>query len=623
MNQQDIEQVVKAVLLKMQSSDTPPAAVHEMGVFASLDDAVAAAKVAQQGLKSVAMRQLAIAAIREAGEKHARDLAELAVSETGMGRVEDKFAKNVAQARGTPGVECLSPQVLTGDNGLTLIENAPWGVVASVTPSTNPAATVINNAISLIAAGNSVIFAPHPAAKKVSQRAITLLNQAIVAAGGPENLLVTVANPDIETAQRLFKFPGIGLLVVTGGEAVVEAARKHTNKRLIAAGAGNPPVVVDETADLARAAQSIVKGASFDNNIICADEKVLIVVDSVADELMRLMEGQHAVKLTAEQTQQLQSVLLKNIDERGKGTVSRDWVGRDAAKIAAAIGLKVPEQTRLLFVETTAEHPFAVTELMMPVLPVVRVANVADAIALAVKLEGGCHHTAAMHSRNIENMNQMANAIDTSIFVKNGPCIAGLGLKFIPEKMINGFQIFAKFLVALITLGLAAAVVKFLLGWELIPGLDPIFMAPGDKPGEVMRAIEVIGSISCVLLGAYPMVLLLTRWFEKPLMSVGKVLNMNNIAAAGMVATLANNIPMFGMMKQMDTRGKVINCAFAVSAAFALGDHLGFAAANMNAMIFPMIVGKLIGGVTAIGVAMMLVPKEDASAAKTEAEAQS
>lgn len=201
MNQQDIEQVVKAVLLKMQSSDTPSAAVHEMGVFASLDDAVAAAKVAQQGLKSVAMRQLAIAAIREAGEKHARDLAELAVSETGMGRVEDKFAKNVAQARGTPGVECLSPQVLTGDNGLTLIENAPWGVVVSVTPSTNPAATVINNAISLIAAGNSVIFClASGGEKKAPQRAITLLNQAIVAAGGPENLLVTLANPDIDTA---------------------------------------------------------------------------------------------------------------------------------------------------------------------------------------------------------------------------------------------------------------------------------------------------------------------------------------------------------------------------------------------------------------------------------------
>jgi len=225
----------------------------------------------------------------------------------------------------------------------------------------------------------------------------------------------------------LFKFPGIGLLVVTGGEAVVEAARKHTNKRLIAAGAGNPPVVVDETADLARAAQSIVKGASFDNNIICADEKVLIVVDSVADELMRLMEGQHAVKLTAEQAQQLQPVLLKNIDERGKGTVSRDWVGRDAAKIAAAIGLNVPQETRLLFVETTAEHPFAVTELMMPVLPVVRVANVADAIALAVKLEGGCHHTAAMHSRNIENMNQMRTPLIPAFSLRTDRALPGWG----------------------------------------------------------------------------------------------------------------------------------------------------------------------------------------------------
>lgn len=172
MNQQDIEQVVKAVLLKMQDSSKPSSTVHEMGVFASLDDAVAAAKLAQQGLKSVAMRQLAIHAIREAGEKHARELAELAVSETGMGRVDDKFAKNVAQARGTPGVECLSPQVLTGDNGLTLIENAPWGVVASVTPSTNPAATVINNAISLIAAGNSVVFA------RIRQRKRSLSGQS-------------------------------------------------------------------------------------------------------------------------------------------------------------------------------------------------------------------------------------------------------------------------------------------------------------------------------------------------------------------------------------------------------------------------------------------------------------
>jgi aldehyde dehydrogenase len=301
-------------------------------------------------------------------------------------------------------------------------------VVASVTPSTNPAATVINNAISMISAGNSVVFAPHPAAKKVSQHAITLLNEAVIAAGGPANLMVTVANPDIDTAQRLFKYPGIGLLVVTGGEAVVESARKHTNKRLIAAGAGNPPVVVDETADIPRAARAIVHGASFDNNIICADEKVLIVVDSVADRLLAEMQLQHAFLLSSAQVEQLVPLLLKNIDEHGKGTVCRDWVGRDAAKIAAAIGLDVDVNIRLLLAETSSSHPFAVTEMMMPVLPVIRVGNVEQAIALAVKLEGGCHHTAAMHSRHIENLNQMANAIDTSIFVKNGPCIAGLGL---------------------------------------------------------------------------------------------------------------------------------------------------------------------------------------------------
>lgn len=398
------------------------------GIFDSLDDAVQAAAYAQQQLNSLELRQQVIKAIRVAGERYAQVLAEMAVAETGMGRVVDKYIKNVSQARHTPGIECLSAEVLTGDNGLTLIENAPWGVVASVTPSTNPAATVINNAISMIAAGNSVVFAPHPSAKNVSLRTISLLNKAIVATGGPENLLVSVCDPNIETAQRLFRYPGIGLLVVTGGEAVVEAARKHTDKRLIAAGAGNPPVVVDETADIPKAARAIVKGASFDNNIICADEKVLIVVDSVADALLAEMQRNHAVLLTQEQTEQLLPALLSDIDEQGKGRVNRDYVGRDATKLAEAIGLEVNEYTRLLLAETDASHPFAVTELMMPVLPVVRVKNVDDAIALALKLENGCRHTAAMHSTNIRNLNRMANAINTSIFVKNGPCIAGLGL---------------------------------------------------------------------------------------------------------------------------------------------------------------------------------------------------
>ncbi len=431
----DIERIVKAVVQSMQQGPgaitAPQATVAPAplpaGVFAALDDAVEQAHQAQRQLRTVAMRERVIAAIRSTGEQHARVLAEMAVAETRMGRVEDKVLKNIAQARHTPGTECLQPQALAGDRGLTLIENAAWGVIASVTPSTNPAATVINNAISMIAAGNSVVFAPHPAAKGVSQRTITLINEAVVAAGGPANVITTVAQPDIATAQRLFRYPDIGLLTVTGGEAVVHEARKHTDKRLIAAGAGNPPVVVDASADIPKAARDIVWGASFDNNIICADEKEVIVVASVADALKREMARHKAVEISLEQAQRLVDLVLTQVGPDGKGTVSRDWVGRDAALFAAKIGLDVPADTRLLFVETPADHPFAVTELMMPLLPVVRVETVEQAIALAVRLEGGCRHTAAMHSRNLDHLDQMANAINTSIFVKNGPCLAGLG----------------------------------------------------------------------------------------------------------------------------------------------------------------------------------------------------
>lgn len=433
-NPDDIARIVKAVLQSMGQAAPGVAAgaairpaTRAPGVFERLDDAVAAADAASRALRAVAMRTRVIEAIRAAGVAHARELAELAVAETGMGRVEDKVAKNISQARLTPGVECLSPRVLTGDRGLTLIENAAWGVIASVTPSTNPAATILNNTISMVAAGNAVVFAPHPAAKRVSQETIRRINEAVVAAGGPDNVAVTVGEPDIETAQRLFSYPGINLLVVTGGEAVVHEARRHTDKRLIAAGAGNPPVVVDASADLPRAARDIVAGASFDNNIICVDEKEIIVVASVADALKAEMKKHRAVELTRAQADALLPKLLTEIGADGRGKVCRDWVGRDAARIAAAIGLDLPADTRLLFVETGPDHPFAVTELMMPVIPLIRAASADEAIDLAVRLEGGCRHTAAMHSRDLDNLDRMANAINTSIFVKNGSCIAGLG----------------------------------------------------------------------------------------------------------------------------------------------------------------------------------------------------
>jgi aldehyde dehydrogenase len=427
LNQQEISQIVDRVLARLDKTTSRPE--HQAlpsGVFATLDEAVSAARDAQKSIHNLAFRRKIIAAMRQAGVKYAGELAELAVRETGLGRVEDKILKNRSQAELTPGVEDLHPEALSGDHGLTLIEQAAWGLVASVTPSTNPAATVINNSISMISAGNGVVFAPHPAAKQTTHRAIQVLNEAIAAIGGPAALLATVAEPTIETAQQLFRYPGIDLLVVTGGEAVVEAARSTTNKRLMAAGAGNPPAVVDETADLARAARDIVWGASFDNNIVCCDEKEIIVVDSVTDKLKREMEKHHAVELTADQAETLAREIL--VDYPGPKTrINRKWVGKDAALIALAIGLRVPEDTRLLFTETDADHPFARLELMTPVIPVIRARNADHAIDLGVALERGLHHTAAMHSKNIDKLHRMANEINTSIFVKNGPCLAGLG----------------------------------------------------------------------------------------------------------------------------------------------------------------------------------------------------
>ena len=429
LSQQDVARIVEIVVQRLGKLPSPPAnGTHQLpaGIYGGLDDAVRAAQEAQRKIGNLEFRGKIIAAIRVAGVAHARELAELAVQETGMGRVEDKVQKNASQAEKTPGIEMLAPEALSGDHGLTLIENAPWGVIASVTPSTNPAATIINNSISMIAAGNAVVFAPHPGARQVSQRAIAVLNEAIVGVGGPPGLIATVAEPSIEVAQQLFRHPGVSLLVVTGGEGVVREARRLTDKRLIAAGAGNPPVVVDESADIERAARCIVAGASFDNNIVCADEKEIIAVDSIADSLKQAMSRSGAYELTPSQGEELARIVLNNYPGP-KPAPNKKWIGKDAVLFAREIGLTVPDATRLLFVETDKSHPFARLEMMMPLIPLIRVPDADTAIDVAIELEHGYHHTAAMHSRNLDHLHRMATEINTSVFVKNGSCLAGLG----------------------------------------------------------------------------------------------------------------------------------------------------------------------------------------------------
>ena len=356
---------------------------------------------------------------------HAKALSQKTLDETGMGRLSHKIQKFEVVTRYTPGVEDLQPHAWTGDHGLTVVEMAPFGVIGAVTPSTHPVPTTINNAISFISAGNSAVFAPHPAAKDVSSLGIQMLNHAIVGAGGPPNLLTAVREPSIQTAQSLFVHPKIDLLLITGGPGVVAAAM-NAPKRVIAAGPGNPPVVVDETADLEKAASSIVAGGGFDNNILCTGEKEIFVVQCVADELKRQLLAHQCVELDSGQMNALAEHAFVP-DNRGEPQVNRELVGRSACVLAERIGVSVPPDTELLIGETGFDHPFVQHEQMMSCIPIVRVPDVHAAIDMAVEAEHGYRHTAIMHSKNIENLTIMGRKCRCTIFVKNGPSSAGLG----------------------------------------------------------------------------------------------------------------------------------------------------------------------------------------------------
>lgn len=400
------------------------------GIFRDIDEAAACARRAQAQLMemSLEMRRKIIQAMREAALAHAQELGNMAVRETGLGRIPHKIAKVILAAEKTPGVEDIEPRTFSGDHGLTLVEKAPYGVVGSITPSTNPASTVVNNAIGMVAAGNAVVFNPHPSAKGVSNRTVEVLNLAIQRVGGPVNLLTSIADPTLETSEQLMTHPGIDLLVVTGGGAVVKKAMT-SGKTTVAAGPGNPPVVVDETADLDRAARCIVDGASFDNNVLCVAEKEIIAVASIVDELKHRMKIYGAYEVKGAEIDRLMRAVFKDLQDPKHPTLNKDLVGRDAAFILAQIGIHVSDEIRLVFCETDASHPFVWTEMLMPVIPLVTVSNVDEAIRLAVEVEQKNYHTAIMHSRNIESLSRMARLCNCNIFVKNGSSYMGLGFE--------------------------------------------------------------------------------------------------------------------------------------------------------------------------------------------------
>ena len=403
---------------------------QNLGVFATVSECVQAAAVAQKQFVALPLttRGKIIEAIRRSMLDNCEALAKAAHDETGFGRYEDKVVKNRLVTEKTPGIEDLAPIAVSGDHGLELTEPAPFGVIGAITPVTNPTSTIICNTIGMLAAGNSVVFNVHPYAKNCCMQTIALINKAIVGAGGPPNVVTGVANPTIESAQELMKDRGVRLVVVTGGPDVVRQAML-SGKRAICAGPGNPPAVVDETADIDKAARDIVLGGSTDNNIICTDEKETIAIASIADALMASMGRQGAMVLPPNRLPELERIVFAEMKgPRQKGRLNKDLIGKNANVLLGKMGISAPDSLRQIVVEVNEDHPLLWTEQMMPVMPVLRVANANRAIDLAVEIEGGNRHTAVMHSKNLDNLSRMAKACDCSIFVKNGRSQAGLGL---------------------------------------------------------------------------------------------------------------------------------------------------------------------------------------------------
>jgi len=435
-NQELIEAIAREVIARMGTGSGPAASpasgsAGEDGVFDTVDQAVKAAAAAQQRVSAMGLEERVrmTTIIRRICSDNADELARVELAETKIGRADHKAAK-LRNIRLVLGAEAMRTDASSDAAGLCLVEYAPWGVIGMVLPATHSVPTMASNAINILASGNTAVFSPHPAGAKVAARGLQMFNREIQREVGVGNVLTMAREATIQNAEQIFQHPDVALLCVTGGPAVVKAAMKF-GKRVIAAGPGNPPVVVDETADLDAAAKAIIQGASFDNNLLCIGEKEVFVVASAADRFVEAMRRAGAAQLDARAIDALTNAAFEFTDD-GKGVrhphVKRDFIGKDAAVLAEAAGVRVPAGTDLLFGETAEEHPFVQEEQMMPFLPVVRVRDVDAAIRASVRAEHGYRHTAVIHSKNVDNVTRMARAMNATLFVQNAPCFASLNV---------------------------------------------------------------------------------------------------------------------------------------------------------------------------------------------------
>lgn len=404
----------------------------KFGVFQDANEACAAAQEAYLLLKQkgVEARRKIEEVVKTLSDKNAEAWGKIELEETKIGRLDHKVAK-LKIIKLVPGVDWLHPDGHSGDHGITLEEYTPFGVVGAVTPSTHSVPTLSGNIVNIAAAGNAVVFNAHPGAARCAAVAVRAYNAAIYRETGIENIACMVEKPTLDSFNAICKNEHVRLLLVTGGPMVVKAAMQ-TGKRAICAGPGNPPVFVDDTCCPTRAAKAIIDGAAFDNNLLCIGEKEVFVLDHFADELMQKMSENGAVKLNSAQLERLTKAAFTFKDGQGGGcahaSVNKELIGKDPSVLAQAAGINSPLGTELLFGETDAKHPFVEEEQMMPFLPIVRVKSVEEGIEHALEAEHGYKHTSMIHSHDVEHMTAMARALDTTIFVKNGSCMAGLGL---------------------------------------------------------------------------------------------------------------------------------------------------------------------------------------------------
>lgn len=439
----DIAAIVRQVIAEIAAgggrpSAPAPTAAHSSGasagangVFGSVDEAVRAATDAFEQLERLGVegRKKAIAHIRRIAIDDAEELGGLEFAETKIGRLEHKIGKLKVLGEKVPGVEFMHSEVFSGDHGLTVIEHAPFGVIGAITPVTHSLPTIACNAINMIAGGNTVVVNPHPSGRRVAAEGVRRFNAAIYRDIGVDNLISLVAEPSLESAGQLFNHRGVKLICVTGGPAVAKAALQ-SSKRAIVAGPGNPPVVVDDTADLDHAARSIIAGAAYDNNLLCIGEKQVFVVAAVFDRMMAAMERAGALRLSSQQVDALtkRAIVMSGEGSHRHWVPCKDLLGQDASLLAKAAGGQGRDGLELVYGETDNDNPFVPTEQMMPFVPFVRCRDVDEAIRLAHESEHGFRHTAIIHSHDVRAMTRMGRLLDTTLFVKNGPSVAGLGL---------------------------------------------------------------------------------------------------------------------------------------------------------------------------------------------------